>query len=456
MRKFSLGATVSVAAIAAAVAVSLTYLYAMDRFNTMVADVNERQAMYQKISEIDQKVRQDYAGTIDEGALNDGIAAGYLSGLGDAYGEYLPAERYRAYLAGETSGAGLGVRTVRDADGNMEVTEVPAGSAGEACGLMPGDVITAVDGREVVRSGYVEAAASLDGAAGSTVTLTVLRPAGEDGDAARLELTATRAAYRRAVVSASVIQGNAGYVKISDFTGSAAEDFAAALEDLRAQGVCGLVIDLRNNTGSGMEAMAEMLDALLPAGNTVSSRAKDGSVTVEFTSNAAEYTQPLSVIVNEGTSGAAEAFAAAVQDFKKGMAVGAETPGRGVKQEVTPLSDGSAIVLSVGEYLRPNGETLLGQGVTPEIGVALTAEQAEALLHGTLPVEEDPQVQSAVTALIRQGAQVQQAPGAEPEEEAAEPSGAESSGTESSAADASGTESSTAESSGSGSEASSG
>ena len=145
-----------------------------------------------------------------------------------------------------------------------------------------------------------------------------------------------------------------------------------------------------------------------------------------------------------------------MQDFKKGMAVGAETPGPGVKQEVTPLSDGSAIVLSVGEYLRPNGETLLGQGVTPEIGVALTAEQAEALLHGTLPVEEDPQVQSAVTALIRQGAQVQQAPGAEPEEEAAEPSGAESSGTESSAADASGTESSAAESSGAESAASSG
>ena len=95
MKKVSIGTAVALAAMAAAVTVSLTYLYAMERFNSKVADVNERQAMYAKLNEIDQKVRQDAVGTLDETALKDGICEGYVAGLGDANAQYLSAERYR-------------------------------------------------------------------------------------------------------------------------------------------------------------------------------------------------------------------------------------------------------------------------------------------------------------------------------------------------------------------------
>ena len=129
MKKFSLGACVALCAVTAAVTVSLTYMYAMDTFNERVADVNQRQAMYSKLSEIDQTIRQNFVGKIDETALTDGICAGYLTGLGDADAKYLTAEQYKSYVAGTSSSAvGAGISTVKDTDGNMEVTEVAPGS----------------------------------------------------------------------------------------------------------------------------------------------------------------------------------------------------------------------------------------------------------------------------------------------------------------------------------------
>ena len=435
MRKFSLGATLSFAAITAAVTVSLTYVYAMNNFNAKVADINQRQAMYSKLSEIDQKVRQDYIGTIDETTLNDAISTGYLAGIGDVNARYLSAERYKAYLDGTGSAqVGIGILTIQDDDGNMEVVEVLPNSAGESCGLQKGDVITAVNGKEVVRISYVEALSYLDGAAGTSVTFTVLRTtAAEDGTETteQMEFTAVHAEYQRALVHSSVINGNVGYVSISDFQASAVEQFETALDSLRDQGVCGLVIDLRDNSGTNVEAMAKILDKLLPAGNTVISSDKEGKTSVEYTSDASDLALPVSVIVNDGTYSAAEIFAADIQEFKKGLVVGTVTAGHGTEQQVLPLSDGSAIVLSVGSYLRANGEAFTGVGITPDIEISLSKEQEELFDRRSLPSGEDPQVQSAVTALVRQGAQVQEVPGA--------------SGTQTGEEDASGEESSAEE-----------
>ena len=99
-RKISLGAGITLAAVTAAVTVSLTYVYAMNSFNDKMADINERQSMYAKLSEIDQKVRQDYVGVLDETKLSDAICAGYMAGIGDAQAQYLSAEKYQEYQSG--------------------------------------------------------------------------------------------------------------------------------------------------------------------------------------------------------------------------------------------------------------------------------------------------------------------------------------------------------------------
>lgn len=413
-KKVSLGAAAAMVLVSAAITVSLTYTFAMGRFNEKVADVNKRQAMYTKLSEIDQKVRQDYIGEIGETELNDGIAAGYMAGLGDAGAKYLSAEKYKNYLSSTSKKAvGVGVRTIQDADGNMEVIEVLPNSAAGKAGLKKGDVIYSIDGKEVIRLSYGEAVNKLDGTAGSTVKLGVLRSVTADGKTSsqQLDITVARAEYQRLTVSSSVINGNVGYIAISEFQSSTKEQFVSAINSLTEKDVAGLVIDLRNNSGGSTEVMAGVLDEFLPAVNLVSYADKSGKITTEYSSKSGEINLPVTVVVNSSTYGAAEIFAADIKDYKKGKLVGEKTAGNGVKEEIIPLSDGSAIQLSAGYYTRVDGKTFNKTGVEVDMAVEMTQEQKDLLLRSSLTALEDPQVQTAVTALVAAGADVQQIPG---------------------------------------------
>lgn len=432
-RKLSLGAALALAAVSAAITVSLTYDYAMKNFNAKMADVNERQAMYAKLSEIDQKARQEYIGTTDETALNDGICAGYLAGLGDAQAKYLSAEKYKEYREGTAQkNVGVGVKTLRDSDGNMEVIQVIPNSPAEKSGIKKGDTIISVDDKEVVRLTYADALNKLEGMAGSKVKLGILRGAGEsvasssvssasssvssgasapEAKAENLSVTVTRGEYVEQTVASSMINGNVAYLKISSFSDSNAQQFNTALAERIKAGAVGIIIDLRNNPGGSVKGMAAMLDTLLPAGNTVSYRDRSGDITVEYRSDSNAVNLPISVIVDRNTLGAAEIFAADIRDYKKGLLVGEKTAGDGRRSQVVPLSDGSAMILSVADYLTLNGKTFQGTGIDVDVNKALTDAQQTLYARGVLPGAEDPQLQAAVSALIRQGALVQTAPG---------------------------------------------
>ncbi|QEY35389.1 PDZ domain-containing protein [Caproiciproducens galactitolivorans] len=418
-RKLSWGAAVALVAVTASITVSLTYVYAMKSFNSKVADINERQAMYTKLSEIDQKTRQVYIGSVNEKELNDGICAGYVAGLGNAQAKYLSAEKYKAYLnSSSEKSVGVGIKTVQDKDGNMEVIEVTPGSPAEKSGIKKGDTVVSVDDKEVIRLTYGDALNKLDGVVGSKVKLGILRPQENEGQKAEtktelLSITVTRAEYAEQTLISSMINGNVAYLKISAFTDSNAEQFNNMLAARIKEGASGIVIDLRSNSGGSIRGMAEMLDTLLPAGNTVSYKDKAGKVTVQYTSGPNTVNLPISVIVNRNTFGAAEIFAADIKDYKKGLLVGEKTAGLGTKDEVKPLSDGSAVILPVANYLTLNGEVFNGKGIAVDIQKELTSDQEALLVRNQLRAEQDPQLQAAVSALIRQGVSVEKAPGTE-------------------------------------------
>ncbi len=422
MKKISIGTSVALMAMTAAVTVSLTYLYAMDRFNSKVADVNERQAMYAKLNEIDQKIRRDAVGELNETAIKDGICAGYVAGLGDENAKYLSAEKYRVYLQGNVEKSiGAGVRTIQDEDGNMEIVEVLPNSAAEAAGMKTGDVIIAIDGKEVIRITYGEALSYLDGAAGSRVTFQVLRTETKEVKheektvqetvTETKEFTVTRAEYEESTVNWKIVNGNVGYLFVRRFSENTVNEVEMAVAEMQSHAVAGIVLDLRNNTGGTVEHMVDAMYQFLPAGNVAQYIDHSGETIVEFTAGSGRLAIPMAVLIDDTTYGAAEVLAANLRDGKAAVLVGATTAGAASRQETIQLSDGSALILTVGHYVDAQGNSLYGQGVEPDRAVGLTALQKQVLLRELLEPAEDAQLQTAITALIEKGAAVQEIPG---------------------------------------------
>lgn len=316
---------------------------------------------------------------------------------------------------------GVGIRTIQDADGNMEIVEVLPQSAAEKAGLKKGDVILEIDGKEVIRITYGEALSYLDGAAGTQVTFQVLRTetaeTEEDGKTTSeevsktMDFSITRSEYESNSVVWKVINGNVGCLTIRSFTNDTAEEVKDALEELQKAEVCGLIIDVRGNTEGTVEQMVEACRPILPAGNVARYVDTNGDTISEASSGGGKLNVPMAVLIDDTTYGASEVLAAAIRDGKAGILVGTETAGGASRQDTIQLSDGSALILTVGYYVDAQGNSLYGSGVLPDREVELSVLQKQVLMRELLDVREDPQMQTAVTALIENGAAVQEVPG---------------------------------------------
>lgn len=408
-KKVSVGVVIALVAITAAITFTLSYNMAMSKFNETVADVNERQQMYNKLSAIDQRVRQNYLGEIDESKLSDGICAGYIAGLADSKGQYMSAEKYKEFLAGTSENSvGIGVETIPDDDGNMEVVSVVPASPADQQGISKGDIIIKVGGKDVKRIGYSDATGKLDGAIGSSLDLELLRTveSGEESEddvpASTLEtvkLTIVRQAYEKKNIDSHLINETIGYISITKFTSQTVEQFQQEVESLIKQGAASLIFDVRNCSGGDVEPVGKILDYLLPAGNLIGTIDKAGVEEFQIQSDAKELDIPMAVLTNDGTYGAAELFASAIKDYKKAGIIGEKTAGRGTQDKVFPLSDGSAIVISIANYVTMNGQIFTGIGIEPTAAVALDQDQRALLNRKSLPEGADPQIQAAVTYL---------------------------------------------------------
>lgn len=395
-KKMSLGVTIALMAITAAITLSLTYQFAMQTFNERVHSINERQQMYTKLQEIDQKVRQNYYGTIDENLLNDSIASGYVKGISDAHSYYLTAANYKkmqSELSGNT--VGIGAEYQQKSDGTIQIIHIDAASPAEVGGLKKGDILLAVDDKTVEANGANAVIAALAGELGQKVKLTVQR--GEE----IVELELTRNQFEIISVEHSILSNNIGYIKIIEFNENTYEQFKNALGTLKQSGVTGLVLDVRNNPGGTLESVSYILDSLLPAGNIVFSEDKTGVKKVLYTSDSQQIDLPLAVLVNKNTASAAELLASAIKDYKKGTIIGETTYGKGTMQQLFGLSDGSALNITIAKFYPPISDNFDGIGVTPDIPIQLPDELEEQFYF--LTEENDTQLKAATSALIAGG-----------------------------------------------------
>ena len=389
-RKISISTTVTLVLLTMALTISLTMLLAMRHFNNQLQLVSERQEMYSHINDIDKIVREYYP-NLDKEALRQGIARGYVGGVGDPYAAYYGPQSYVAEqlrLSGKANN--VGVTLSLDNESHVAVSAVAASSAAEKAGVKVGDVIVAVDGVPVEGKSVLALQNQLDAA--EKVMLTVRR--GEGSHAYEL------AAFEYAVRTVQDTKlGTIGYVKITAFYENTPDQFKAIVSALVEQDeVTGLVFDLRNNLGGSPEAVQEMLSYIMPLGAYGTMTDHKGNVTKLSTKASKQLTLPTVTLINGGTAGEAELFAGVLQEANLTTVMGITSVGKAKYQDYFVLEqDYSALKLTAGEYGLMKGGSWQGKGIEPTEVVELPPEQAA--IYQMLSPHDDAQVQAAVTKL---------------------------------------------------------
>lgn len=383
----------------AAVGVVATYTTVTGRLqgqSTMAQEIAQGTAKYTEIMNL---VDQYFIGEdIDPTVVNDAMASGIISGLGDRWSYYVSAEDYQSYVENINNayvGVGITISAKSDEDENLlgyEVSEVTAGGPAEEAGVLAGDVLTHVNGTDVTEITLTETKNLVKGEEGTTVELTFQR------DEAQVTMTVERRAMTVIPAEGCLLDGNVGYIIIDNFDSGCAEAVKALIEALQSQGAESLLFDVRNNPGGLKAELTELLDYLLPEGIVFHTVNYAGDEDIVM-SDAACVDMPMAVLVNESSYSAAEYFACALQEYGVGTVVGQKTFGKGYYQVGLQLSDGSCINLSIGKYYTPSGESLIDVGITPDVELELDEDQAMALARNQLTPAEDPQIQAALECL---------------------------------------------------------
>ncbi len=351
-----------------------------------------------KLDQLQDLISDKFIGESDRIVMEDAAAAAIVDSLGDRWSYYIPASQYQTYQEQmSNSYVGIGITIVQAADGSgFEVRKVePNGGAREA-GILPGDIITAVEGQSAKNMETATAQALIRGSENSSVKITVLRSGRER------ELTVARRTVQLQVASGQMLEGKIGLVTIENFDSRCAKETIAAIRALTEQGAKGLIFDVRFNPGGYKSELVSLLDHLLPEGELFRSQFYDGSQEVD-TSDSVCLELPMAVLINGDSYSAAEFFAAALSEYDWAVTVGEPTVGKGYFQSAYPLSDGSAVNLSVGKYFTPKGVSLADVGgLVPDITVEVDDTTAANIYADLLPVQEDPQIQAALDALLQE------------------------------------------------------
>ncbi|MBQ8640277.1 MAG: PDZ domain-containing protein [Lachnospiraceae bacterium] len=348
-----------------------------------------------KLQALQELVDEDFLMEAEDAqAFKDGIYRGFMSALGDPYSCYYNEEEL-AQLQESTSGvySGIGVIVSQDIQtGQIRITKVFEGCPGAEAGLLPEDILVEADGMDVTAMDLSTAVTYIKGEEGTFVTIKVYRSTIND----YVELKVERRSIEVPTVEAEMLEDSLGYIVVSEFDSVTADQFVEAIEELKAQGMEGLIVDVRDNPGGLLDVVVEMLDYMLPEGKIVYTEDKYGKGET-FTSDAEHvFDLPLVVLTNENSASASEIFAGAIKDYGTGTIVGTTTFGKGIVQRIYSLGDGTAVKLTVSRYFTPNGVCIHELGIEPDVEIELNEELRTAV---TISHEEDNQLQKAIEVL---------------------------------------------------------
>ena len=349
-----------------------------------------------KLAFLQMLVDKYYLESVEDVPFAEGIYKGFVASLKDPYSTYFTKEEYSALME-SSSGIYCGIgATVSQNTKTGVITVVKPFTTGPAykVGILPGDILYKVNNEEVTGLDLSEVVGKMKGEEGTTVKVEVIR----EGKSDPIKYTITRQNIEVPTIEYKMLDDKIGYIAISEFDEITISQFSSAVSKLEKKGMKGLVLDVRNNPGGLLQSVVKILDRLLPPELLVYTEDKYGEREEEKAVDNKKLTIPMAVLINGQSASASEIFAGTLQDYKAATIIGTTSFGKGIVQKVIPLSDGTAIKLTISKYFTPNGRNIHKTGIKPDIEVELNEEMQKEVI---IPVDKDNQLQEAIKDLMK-------------------------------------------------------
>ena len=310
-------------------------------------------------------IESQYVQEVEKDQLIGGAISGMVRSLGDPHSVYLEPKLY-SQLKADISGAfgGIGVYMRFKNDGVQILSVIPDGP-GDKAGLQANDSILAVNGEPISSIEYGEVALKIRGEVGTPVDLLIHREGEEDKT-----YTITRAIIKDKTVSSKMLDYKLVYIRISNFSEGTGKEFKTALNELEAENMKGLILDLRQNPGGVITSCVEVAREIVPAGPIVSVIQRDGTKEV-YMSDLEKTKFPIVVLIDQNSASASELLSGALQDTKAAVIVGMKSYGKGSVQTLIPMFRDDGLKLTIAKYYTPNGRSIDGVGIIPDFEVPL-------------------------------------------------------------------------------------
>ena len=348
---------------------------------------------YSKLFALRNLLYAKYDGEIDDEVLLEGAMKGMASALGDPYTVYMDAEEYNEFIESSQGsfygiGAQLGVR-----DNNITIIAPLEGSPAEKAGLRSGDKILQVDDYVITDLNTDEVVSRVRGEKGVPVKLVIQR-----GDGDPFEVEIVREEISSESVTGEMLDDSVGYIQISTFSDEeVSTKFTNEMNELKKQGMKKLILDLRGNPGGYLNQCIDIASHFIKEGEVVTYTIdKYNKKVVSESAGGDSVGMPLVVLVDGGSASASEVVTGALRDHKAATIIGTNTFGKGIVQQLIPLSDDmGAVKVTTSKYYTPNGENIHKTGIAPDIEVTIPAEFFESEYNR----DNDPQFLKAVEVI---------------------------------------------------------
>lgn len=332
---------------------------------------------FQTLNEVYQVLRREFVepNALDPDKLGKGAIDGMIAALDDRHTHYLDVQtrkQEQQSIAGSYEGIGASVQME---EGILTVVAPIVGSPAEAAGIRPGDKIIAIDGASAQGLNLSDAVDKVKGPRGSKVTLTVMR----EGQKTAFPVEIVRDEIKTKSVLMEMTPEGYAHVRITQFGQHTTDEMRDVLANTKKQGAKGILLDLRNNPGGLLDATVDITNMFLNGGIAGYQVDRQGNKETLPLRGKGDYTDiPMVVLVNAGSASGSELLAGALQDRQRAKLVGTRTYGKGSVNHLRELADGSALYVTIGRWLTPNGTLIEGNGLTPDYEVNLSEDDIKA------------------------------------------------------------------------------